>query len=65
MRLRILRQTSISGLPARVGDVVDVSDHDARLLLGSGKADPAPAMAEDPAPATPRKPRTRKSNGRS
>ena len=38
MRLEILRQTSIAGRPARVGDVVEVSDRDARLLLNSGKA---------------------------
>ena len=65
MRIQILRQTSISGQPARAGDVVDVSDHDARLLLGIGKAEPAPAtaQAEDPTPT--RKPRTRKTNGRS
>jgi hypothetical protein len=49
MRLQILRQTSIAGQPARVGDVVEVSDWDSRLLIASGKAAPAPAI--DPAPA--------------
>ena len=69
MRLQILRQTSIAGQPARVGDVVEVSDRDARLLLNSGKAEhaplpPAPVVVQDQEPAQ-RKPRTRrtKSNG--
>ena len=65
MRIKILRQTSISGRPARPGDLLEVSASDARLLLGMGKAEAAP----DPEPeskaigapvATPRKPRTRK-----
>ena len=71
MRLEILRQTSIAGRPARVGDVVEVSDRDARLLLNSGKAEhaplpPAPVVVQDQEPAQ-RKPRTRrtKSNGSS
>lgn len=38
MKIRILKQTSIAGAPARVGDVVDVSEPDARYLLGVGKA---------------------------
>jgi hypothetical protein len=69
MRLEILRQTSIAGRPARVGDVVEVSDRDARLLLNSGKANhaplpPAPVVVQDQEHAQ-RKPRTRrtKSNG--
>jgi len=70
MRLEILRQTSIAGRPARVGDVVEVDDRDARLLIGSGKAKPVLAaplwqpLAEDPEPIK-RKPRTRrlKTNG--
>ena len=68
MRLEILRQTSIAGQPARVGDVVEVDARDARLLIGSGKAKPAPAavpslqawLAEDPKPIK-RKPRSRRS----
>jgi len=67
MRIEILRQTSIAGQPARVGDVVEVDARDARLLIGSGKAKPAPVavtevqpLAEDPKPIT-RKPRTRRS----
>ena len=69
MRLEIMRQTSIAGRPARVGDVVEVSDRDARLLLNSGKAKhaplpSAPVVVQDQEPAQ-RKPRTRrtKSNG--
>ena len=67
MRIEILRQTSIAGQPARVGDVVEVDARDARLLISSGKAKPAPAavpevqpLAEDPKPIK-RKPRTRRS----
>ena len=67
MRLLILRQTSIAGRPARVGDVVEVDARDARLLIGSGKAKPAPAavseaqpLTQDPEPIK-RKPRTRRS----
>jgi len=70
MRLFILRQTSISGQPARVGDLVDVSDRDARLLINSGKAEPTlaePAETETAKGLEPiqRKPRKRriKSNG--
>jgi hypothetical protein len=72
MRLEILRQTSIAGQPARVGDVVEVDGRDAWLLLGSGKAKQAPELAapvvepvaQDSEPAQ-RKPRTRrtKTNG--
>ena len=65
MRLLILRQTSIAGQPARVGDVVEVNDRDARLLINSGKAEPAPAapavveVTQDPEPVQ-RKPRQRR-----
>ena len=67
MRLEILRQTSITGQPARVGDVVEVDARDARLLISSGKAKLATAavpevqpLAEDLKPIK-RKPRTRRS----
>ena len=67
MRIEILRQTSIAGQPARVGDVVEVDARDARLLISSGKAKLAPVavtevqpLAEDPEPIK-RKPRTRRS----
>lgn len=61
MWIRILRQTSISGLPARVGDLIEVSPSDGRLLIGSGKAEPAPDPIPEPSP---RKPRTPRTNGR-
>ena len=67
MRLEILRQTSITGQPARVGDVVEVDPRDARLLIGSGKAESAPVptaptavvVVQDPEPVQ-RKPRQRR-----
>lgn len=46
MRITILRQTSINGQPARVGDVIDASDADARILLGMGKAKLAPDLPD-------------------
>ena len=64
MKVEILRQTSIAGRPARVGDVMEVSDRDARLLIVSGKATEA-QLVQDPAP-TPtahRKPRTKRTHG--
>lgn len=62
MRIRILKQTSINGQPARVGDVIDAADPDAGTLLAMGKAELA---AEDPAPVVisdreAKAPRTRK-----
>jgi hypothetical protein len=66
MRIRILRQTSISGRPARVGDVIDATDSDARILLGMKKAelvpdpDPLPVEITPAEPVlSPRKPRAR------
>ena len=56
MRLEILRQTSIAGQPARVGDVVEVSDRDVRLLIGSGKAQLAPAAVPEVQPLAMRAP---------
>jgi hypothetical protein len=65
MRIRILRQTSISGQPARVGDVVEATPADARLLLAMGRAeqapDPDPVVITAPEAA---KPRSRKSTPR-
>jgi hypothetical protein len=61
MLIEILRQTSIAGRPARVGDVVDVAAPDAAYLVATGKAeqviDQHPAM--EPAPEV-RQPRPRK-----
>lgn len=56
MLISILRQTSIAGRPARVGDVIDVANPDARILLAMGKAVPA---ADQPQPG-PRRARNRK-----
>jgi hypothetical protein len=52
MRIRILKQTSINGQPARVGQLLDPSDADARTLLAMGRAEPAP-MDPDPVILTP------------
>jgi hypothetical protein len=65
MRIRILKQTSISGTPARVGDLIDAAESDARTLLAMGKAepvasDPDPVVMTEPAAQTFRKPRARK-----
>lgn len=66
MKIRILRQTSIYGQPARVGDVLEVSESDARLLLGMKKAELVqdaellPVVLEEPAPVEAPKPRSRK-----
>jgi hypothetical protein len=64
MLIEILRQTSIKGIPARVGEVMDVSDADGQYLLVSGKAketkDPQPEMAMGCPMPEARKPRSRK-----
>ena len=63
MRIRILKQTSINGQPARVGQLLDPSDADARTLLAMGKAELAPMDPEpvvitpEAAAPRPRKPR--------
>ena len=64
MLIEILRQTSIKGIPARVGELMDVSDADGQYLLIAGKAkeaeDPQPeAFMGCPMPEA-RKPRSRK-----
>lgn len=62
MLIEILRQTSIKGIPARVGELIDVSDADSRYLIGNGKAkeaEPQPVEAACPMPEA-RMPRTRK-----
>ena len=66
MKIRILRQTSIHGQPARVGDVIDASEADARYLVGIGKAEEVkdaglcPVVLDGPAPVEAPKPRSRK-----
>jgi hypothetical protein len=65
MKIQILKQTSIAGVPARVGDVVEVSEADGRFLLGVGKAieaEAAPAPVVEPPTveaSAKRKPRTK------
>jgi hypothetical protein len=63
MKIEILKDTCIYGVPARAGDVVDASDADAYYLIQRGKAvlSVAPVVIEPPiveAPAK-RKPRTK------
>lgn len=61
MLIEILRQTSIAGRPARVGQVIEVNDSDASTLLAMRKARPAPQDLTPAAPEArprPRKPRT-------
>jgi hypothetical protein len=63
MRIRILKQTSINGQPARVGQLLEPSDADARTLLAMGKAEPVPTdpdpvvITPEAAAPRPRKPR--------
>jgi hypothetical protein len=64
MLIEILRQTSIKGIPARVGELMDVSDADGRYLMGAGKAkevkDPQPEVGMICPMPEARKPRSRK-----
>jgi hypothetical protein len=63
MLIEILRQTSIKGIPARVGELIDVSDADGCYLVGNGKAKEAETQPSEMACPMPeaRKPRPRKS----
>ena len=49
MRVEILRQVMVSGESVSAGSFIEVSDADANLLVGGGKAIIAPA-AEKPVP---------------
>jgi hypothetical protein len=60
MLIEILRQTSIKGIPARVGELIDVSDADGRYLVGNGKAKEAKTQPVACFMPEARKPRTRK-----
>jgi len=60
MLIEILRQTSIKGIPARVGEFIDVSDADGRYLVGNGKAKEAETQPVACFMPEARKPRTRK-----
>lgn len=63
MLIEILRQTSIAGRPARVGEVVEVPEPDASYFVATGKARKAEEIdqppATEPAPEA-RQPRKRK-----
>ena len=48
MKIVITKQTSVGGKPARVGDRMDVSEKDARILFAVGKAVPAAAVQAEP-----------------
>jgi hypothetical protein len=48
MRVEILRNVMISGEPAAAGSFVELEDAAAMLLIGMGKAAPAPAPAPEP-----------------
>jgi hypothetical protein len=64
MKIRILKQTSINGQPARVGQLLEPADADARILLVMGKAELVPmdfepvAITPEAAAPRPRKPRS-------
>lgn len=47
MLIEILRQTSIKGIPARVGELIDVFDADGRYLVGNGKAKEAETQSAE------------------
>lgn len=38
MKILVIKNTVAGGRPVEVGDVIDVSDHDARFLIAIGKA---------------------------
>lgn len=46
MRIRITRNTVIKGAPVEIGQVIEVDDASALLLLRMRKAEPAPAGRE-------------------
>ena len=48
MRVEILRNVMISGEPAAAGSFAELEDAAAMLLIGMGKAAPAPAPAPEP-----------------
>lgn len=63
MLIKVLQQTMLSGRVVRVGDVLEASPSDARLLLGIGKAVEAITLVADAVqdqPEPPRKPSARR-----
>lgn len=47
MLIQVLRQTMLAGRVVRVGDVIEASPSDAKLLIGIGKAMEAAAQVAD------------------
>ncbi len=49
LTIKIVAPTVVNGRPAYLEDVVEVSDHDGRLLVSLGKAEivSAPVVADD------------------
>ena len=47
MLIQVLRQTMLAGRVVRVGDVLEASPSDAKLLIGIGKAMEAAAQVAD------------------
>ena len=62
MLIQVLRQTMLAGRVVRVGDVIEASPDDARLLIGIGKAEQIiEAPVEEPTKTTPTPSKRRKS----
>jgi hypothetical protein len=64
MLIKVLRQTMLSGRVVKIGEVLEASPSDAKLLIGIGKAAEAVALVADvvetiaqpvPKPTTPRR----------
>lgn len=50
MKIRLLRNCGIRGASHKVGDIVDVDEPTARLLVGIGKAERPSETVENPDP---------------
>ena len=62
MLIQVLRQTMLAGRVVRVGDVIEASPDDARLLIGIGKAEQVTeAPVKEPVKTTPTPSKRRKS----
>ena len=48
MKILVLRSTEASGQPLAAGEVAEVSEKDAQILIGMGKASEAPAPVCQP-----------------
>ena len=61
MLIQVLRQTMLAGQVVRVGDVIEASPDDARLLIGIGKAEQVTeAPVKEPVKTTPTPSKRRK-----